>query len=100
MPKKKQVKKQQIEELKQALADFANKVRWANEEQETPPAEEKVLTEHSEANKSLSDKYRAAYSSVYNALPHWKRQVIDEKLYDDRIYNEFAKDVIRNAEAE
>ena len=40
MPKKKQVKKQQIEELTQALADLDDKVRWANEEQETSSAEE------------------------------------------------------------
>ena len=103
MPKK--TNKKEIEALKATLQELAKKVRWANDEHESPPEAEKPLEDDSGAKKAnadptMADKYRAAHFSVYDALPHWKRQVIDEKLYDDRIYKEFTKEVIANAESE
>lgn len=103
MPNKK-VNHKEIEQLKKMLQELALKVQCANEENDPPPKGEKPLESKSEAKKgssdSMADKYRAAYSFVYDALPHWKRQVIDEKLYNDRIYKEFTKEVISNAEGE
>ena len=82
------------------LQKLGQKVKWANEEHETAPIEENASEGKSEPKNGMSEKYRAAYSSVYNALPSWKQKVIDDKLYDDRIYKEFTKEVIRDAEAE
>lgn len=44
------------------------------------------------------EKYRAAFNKIFDQLPPWKREVILSKQYDDRIYNEFAKDVVIEAE--
>tara|TARA_Y100001951_G_C11223661_1_gene230336 strand:- start:309 stop:623 length:315 start_codon:yes stop_codon:yes gene_type:complete len=99
----KKPKKKQIDDLKRMLGELAEKVSQVNENLEEPSHEEKKpLEDDYEPKKSESDDmaevYRAAYSFVYDALPHWKRQVIDDKLYDDRIYKDFTKEVIRNAE--
>lgn len=52
-------------------------------------------------NKSqLSDaeKYREAFEKILRALPPWKQAVILSKNYEDRIYNDFAKKVVIEAE--
>ena len=46
----------------------------------------------------LANKYKFTYAKTYKDLPLWKKQVIDNKEYDDRIYKEFIKEVIREAE--
>jgi hypothetical protein len=46
----------------------------------------------------LANRYKFAYKDVYDNLPEWKKQVIDNKKYNDRIYKEYIKDVISQAE--
>jgi hypothetical protein len=46
----------------------------------------------------LANRYKFAYKDVYDNLSEWKKQVIDDKKYNDRIYKEYIKDVISQAE--
>ena len=46
----------------------------------------------------LANKYKFTYAKTYKDLPNWKKQVIDNKEYDDRIYKEFIEEVIRETE--
>ena len=46
----------------------------------------------------MAEAYRAAYQKNYNELSTWKKQAVDSKSIDDRIYKEFIKQVIRDAE--
>lgn len=47
---------------------------------------------------SYAEKYRAAFEKVFLTLPAWKQAVILSKNYDDRIYNEFVKEVVIEVE--
>ena len=46
----------------------------------------------------LGNRYKFAHKNVYNNLPEWKKPVIDNNEYNDRIYEEFVKEVIQEAE--
>lgn len=54
--------------------------------------------------KNSAEKYKQAYTAIFNKLPKWKQNAIEEsrksKRQDDSIYNEFIKAVIELAEKE
>lgn len=53
--------------------------------------------------KKVVNEYSVSWDEVYNQLPSWKKQVIDECLKnktEDSFYNAFIKEVIRRAEEE
>ena len=107
----KKSKKKNIDDLKQMLQELLEKVGRINENQEEPSREEEnPLQDDSGAKKgkpdNMAEAYRAAYQNAYNELPSRKKQVVDGKSKDfmllgtdDRIYKEFIKQVIRDAES-
>jgi|TARA_R100000963_G_C4562786_1_gene50948 hypothetical protein len=46
----------------------------------------------------LSKRYQAVYDSLYEELPRWKKEAMEDD--DERISHEFAKEVIELAEKE
>ena len=98
--------KKNIDDLKRMLRELADKVNLANEENEAPTGlvtgEENPLQDDSGAKKgkpdNMAEAYRAAYQKNYNELSTWKKQAVDSKSIDDRIYKELIKQVIRDAE--
>jgi hypothetical protein len=46
----------------------------------------------------LAKRYQAVYDSLYEELPRWKREAMEDN--DERISHEFAKEVIELAEKE
>jgi len=74
-----------------------------NRRQEGVSSSQEPYIEEADAPKprgtsDLANKYKFIYAKTYKDLPEWKKQVIDNKEYDDRIYKEFIKEVIREAE--
>jgi hypothetical protein len=85
--KKDRISKEEIlEQLNQAAASIVDKTE--------PP----VKPRKARGSSDLGNRYKFAYKEVYNNLPEWKQQVIDDKKYNDRIYNEYIKEVISQAE--
>jgi len=51
--------------------------------------------------KKIVNEYSVSWDEVYNQLPSWKKQVIDECLKnktEDFFYDSFVKEVIRRVE--
>jgi len=46
----------------------------------------------------LAKRYQAVYDSLYEELPRWKKEAMDDD--DERVSCEFAKEVIKLAEKE
>lgn len=63
-----------------------------------PSVDKAAKSSKDRGTSDLANKYKFTYAKTYKDLPNWKKQVIDNKEYDDRIYKEFIKEVIREAE--
>lgn len=59
-------------------------------------------TNNSGVSSLMGKKYEQSYSKLYDALPNWKKQAVNDsriaKRSDDSLYNDFIKSVIENAE--
>ena len=65
----------------------------------TPESQTMAQKPTSPTNKfSDAEKYRAAYSKVFESLPPWKKEVVLSKKYEDRVHKDFVKEVIIEAE--
>jgi len=85
--KKDRISKEEIlEQLNQAAASIVDKTE--------PP----VKPRKARGSSDLGNRYKFAHKNVYNNLPEWKKLVIDNNEYNDRIYNEFVREVIEEAE--
>lgn len=51
---------------------------------------------------TMTEYYSGAYEKILGTLPEWKRRVVveDDKEKNDRIVEEFLKEVIKTAESE
>ena len=65
---------------------------------ETLPEQQEKESTKSRGTSDLANKYKFIHDKVYKDLPNWKKQVIDNKEYNDRIYTEFVKEVIVQTE--
>lgn len=48
---------------------------------------------------SQADRYQQARQTIYNKLAPWKKDIIDANKFDDRIYDEFIKEIVALAES-
>ena len=65
---------------------------------DSPPA----VSKNEPVSSIMGQKYRDSYSKLYDALPNWKKQVVNEckaiNAKNDNLYEEFIQSVIADAE--
>ena len=77
--------------------EVLNQLNFRSDE-EVKENDSQVKPRKARGSSDLGNRYKFAHKNVYNNLPEWKKLVIDNNEYNDRIYNEFVREVIEEAE--